>query len=37
MNEGVTHVISTRDRPLVAEYLEEVDFADPNYVIYRVR
>ena len=35
--EGVTHVVGTRDRPIAADYLEEVDFRDPNYVIYRVK
>jgi hypothetical protein len=35
--EGVTHVISTRDRPIKAEYLEAVAFDDPNYVLYRVK
>ncbi|HSQ54458.1 MAG TPA: DUF6798 domain-containing protein, partial [Gemmata sp.] len=37
MEEGVTHVIATRDHPIKADYLEEVLFNDPNYLIYRVK
>jgi hypothetical protein len=35
--EHVTHVIASREKPIKADYLEELPFADPHYVIYRVK
>jgi hypothetical protein len=34
---GITHVVAPRDKPIRADYLEEVPFDDPAYVIYRVK
>ncbi|VTU01987.1 Uncharacterized protein OS=Chroococcidiopsis thermalis PCC 7203 GN=Chro_5070 PE=4 SV=1 [Gemmataceae bacterium] len=34
--EKITHVVTPADKPLTAEYLEEVH-ADPAYIVYRLR
>ncbi len=35
--EGVTHIVAARTKPIKADYLEEEPFADPAYVIYKVK
>ncbi len=34
--EGITHVVTPADKPLKAEYLEEVH-SDPAYIVYRLK
>jgi hypothetical protein len=36
-SEHVTYVVASREKPIKADYLEELPFADPAYVIYRVK
>ena len=37
MDEKVTHVVTTTDRPITSDALELTDFTDENYRLYRVR
>jgi hypothetical protein len=35
--EGVTHIVTPREKPIQAEYLEELPFNDAVYAIYRLK